>query len=139
MIIHEIVIYAGAGILIAQYPKEKNLELTSAFFTAMRQFAMTELDGYGDVQKLEFMKRKIVFLHSRQWEMTFAIIVDRDDDECIVMQFFRHVRDAFTNLLIGHKNIAMYHDDSLTDDLKNIVDRTIVDFNKVSKKEKIFI
>jgi len=136
MKIHEIFVYTTPGILVAQYPKVHNLELTSAFFVAMRQFAMYDFCGgpqlCGDVQMIEFMYTKVLFLHSRQCDVTIAIMVNVEDNRDLTMQFTSNVRDKFIVLLNkrGSKNLNMYHDKRLSYDLKKIADEAITDFNK---------
>ncbi len=93
MNIHEFIVYTCDGIEVATYPRDKELKMTSSFFSANRTFAMT--NGFNEVEEIAWMKKKCLFLHSRQRNLSFAMIVDRNDDEKIARNFLADARDKF--------------------------------------------
>jgi hypothetical protein len=93
MTVRGIVVYTDGGITIASIPKTEMLSDVGARFAAHRIIARSH--GFGDIQRIDWMKEKVHFLHSAQHGMSFAIINGINDDETIVKKFLSHVRDHF--------------------------------------------
>jgi hypothetical protein len=136
MFIHQIIVYTGGGVCVAQYPKKPRIDHTSSFFTALRQFSIA--NKYGDVQGVQWMNQNASFVHSRQRDLSFSVITGSEDDVQIAVRFISHVRDAFVEQFPESISID-FRDTDYDALLKSIVDAAITSFNAISRDDVIYI